>query len=673
MKKVLRFSLWAMIAILCPFSSAQQTAVTAASANAIVPPLVKFSGTLNDSTGKPMTGVVGVTFALYKDEQGGAPLWLETQNVTADKTGHYSVMLGSTTNTGLPADIFIAGEARWLAVEPQGQGEQPRALLLSVPYALKAGDAQTLGGLPASAFVQATSTAKSGASFAGAGATANSTKAVAEAAITGTGKSSYLPLWTSTTNLGASLLYETGGQIGINTTTPGATLGVKGNGLFTSTTGAQGLQVTQTGTGSGVVATTNATEGVGVSGTSSSTTSSFIGGIGVIGSSGNPSGYGVEGISGNVGVFGTGGTISSVTGIGVEGTGNQYGVYGNVAIGTAAHQAGVFGTTSITSATTYGVEGTATATSGTEAGVLGSSSSTAGYGVYGTSPNVGLFGNGSGTGGIGVDGHGVFIGIKGVASSGGLSGYFGGGAVEVAVPGTNALIGDPGCGSGFAAIGFLTGSLSGCSNYALLGDLKGGTYVNAGGTSFIHFRSNNNELATIDNAGNVKVIGINGGGNLNVTGKVTSSNVIAQATASNTTGASKGNCTGTLSSPNANCIVPNMTLTKTTANPNVLIMANIGGITTDPCIVANFYLIVDSKIVALSSVSGNNNNNTLGLEYSSLTLLSLQDLAAGSHTFQMQEADDTSSGNCATFIGLSGVSQGDGGKGSQRSLIVREF
>lgn len=72
-------------------------------------------------------------------------------------------MLGSTISTRLPAHIFVAGEARWLAVWPEGQQEQARVLLLSVPYAWKAEDAQTLGGLPASAFVQTARGAKSGA------------------------------------------------------------------------------------------------------------------------------------------------------------------------------------------------------------------------------------------------------------------------------------------------------------------------------------------------------------------------------------------------------------------------------------------------------------------------------------------------------------------------------
>ena len=39
----------------------------------------------------------------------------------------------------------------------------PRALLASVPYALKAGDAQTLGGLPASSYVTAQQLAARGA------------------------------------------------------------------------------------------------------------------------------------------------------------------------------------------------------------------------------------------------------------------------------------------------------------------------------------------------------------------------------------------------------------------------------------------------------------------------------------------------------------------------------
>ncbi len=63
------------------------------SASVVVPSLTRFSGILTDMNRKPLTGITGVTFSLYKDEQGGAPLWMETQNVTPDKNGRYSAFV----------------------------------------------------------------------------------------------------------------------------------------------------------------------------------------------------------------------------------------------------------------------------------------------------------------------------------------------------------------------------------------------------------------------------------------------------------------------------------------------------------------------------------------------------------------------------------------------------
>src|SRR6516225_6000926 len=76
-----------------------------------VPRLIRFSGIAKDETGKPMSGVIGITFALYQDEQGGAPLWSETENVRADTNGHYTAMLGIDRPEGLPLDVFTSGEA----------------------------------------------------------------------------------------------------------------------------------------------------------------------------------------------------------------------------------------------------------------------------------------------------------------------------------------------------------------------------------------------------------------------------------------------------------------------------------------------------------------------------------------------------------------------------------
>jgi hypothetical protein len=215
-----RKDVWVGVSLLvlaCAFPmAAQQNA--AASASTVVPSMVKFSGSLSDLKGRPLTGVVGVTFSLYKDAQGGSPLWMETQNVQADKSGHYSVMLGSTTSQGLPGHVFANGEARWLGVKAEGQEEQPRVLLLSVPYALKALDAETIGGKPASAFAPASGSANnSGVGDAPAGT------------ITGSGTKGRIPRFTGATTIGNSAIFQnTAGKVGVGTTTPAASLDVNG-------------------------------------------------------------------------------------------------------------------------------------------------------------------------------------------------------------------------------------------------------------------------------------------------------------------------------------------------------------------------------------------------------------------------------------------------------------
>jgi hypothetical protein len=94
-----------------------------------------------------------LTFGLYADQKDGTPVWTEQQLVTLDADGRYSVILGSTSAEGLPAGAFAAGTPRWLGVQVEGDKEQPRFMLLSVPYALKAGDADTVAGKPVSEFV----------------------------------------------------------------------------------------------------------------------------------------------------------------------------------------------------------------------------------------------------------------------------------------------------------------------------------------------------------------------------------------------------------------------------------------------------------------------------------------------------------------------------------------
>jgi hypothetical protein len=237
----------------------QRTGVTETGEQTGVPRLVQFSGTLKDGAARPVSGVASVTFAIYAEQEGGAALWSETQNVLADGSGHYSVLLGAATAGGVPGELFGTGQSRWLGVTAARQPELPRVLLASVPYALKAGDADTLGGLPASAYVTTESlqalnarpatTVLPGATILASGAAAaqgvasasgisgdaasqSVSQSVTQATPTGSGTTDYIPLWTSASNLGNSILYQTNSRIGVGTTTPQVTLDVNGDSIF---------------------------------------------------------------------------------------------------------------------------------------------------------------------------------------------------------------------------------------------------------------------------------------------------------------------------------------------------------------------------------------------------------------------------------------------------------
>jgi hypothetical protein len=137
------------------FSGAQCTS-SSNPCSQVFPRLVKFSGVLKNAAGFPLRGVLAVKFVVYSESTGGTPLWQETQNAEIDPSGRYEVLLGANSSEGVPKELFATTEPRWLAVQAllPGRDEEPRVLLSSVPYALQAENAQTLGGLPASAFAK---------------------------------------------------------------------------------------------------------------------------------------------------------------------------------------------------------------------------------------------------------------------------------------------------------------------------------------------------------------------------------------------------------------------------------------------------------------------------------------------------------------------------------------
>ena len=315
MRRFAAIALGILIPLLTSFTLAQQTPTTS------VPTLIRYGGILKDAQGETKQGV---TFAIYKQQEGGAPVWLETQNVSVDAAGHYSVLLGSTATAGLPDDLFSSQEQRWLGVQVQGQAEQPRVLLVSVPYAMKAGEADRLAGHSASEFVTTDNL-----QTAVKDQLQQQTTVVAESAST----------TPNSTSMGA------GPQAA--PTNPATN--------FVDSTTDQVVSVRQDGTGKAIYAAAGKTSAIvgisgadaGLYGISTATTGQT---AGVKASSSSPRGYGLV-------AFETATT----------GTGFSYGIYG-----TAASTLGV------------GIRGTATAASGTTVGIWGGSASTTGYGIKAT-------------------------------------------------------------------------------------------------------------------------------------------------------------------------------------------------------------------------------------------------------------------------------------------------
>jgi len=196
-------------------------------ATPVVPQLIRYSGVSANRAGE----TVEAKFSVYAEQRGGEPLWSETQRIQVGTDGKFSVLLGAATEGGLPQAVFSAGQGQWLAVSIERAdeaGEAARVKLASVAYAMKAADAETLAGLPVEQFV----TQRQLAATAAALTAQASRKILPDTTPSGSGTANYLAYWTGAATLGNSALYQWGTPttplIGINSTTPEATLDVNG-------------------------------------------------------------------------------------------------------------------------------------------------------------------------------------------------------------------------------------------------------------------------------------------------------------------------------------------------------------------------------------------------------------------------------------------------------------
>jgi hypothetical protein len=110
-----------------------------------VPSTVHFTGRVSDGDG-PITGAVGMTFKFYDSATIGAGTLLWEQNYTAliATEGLVTVELGATAGNELDATVFDGSDV-YLEISVNATVQSPRIRVGSVPYALVAGTAETLG------------------------------------------------------------------------------------------------------------------------------------------------------------------------------------------------------------------------------------------------------------------------------------------------------------------------------------------------------------------------------------------------------------------------------------------------------------------------------------------------------------------------------------------------
>jgi hypothetical protein len=181
------------------------------------PRLISISGVFQAADGRQPASVEEVTVAVYADETEGASLWQETQSIAVAPDGSYSLLLGATNPEGIPLDVFASGEGRWLGFTWSGPGavEGPRTRLTTVPYALSASNAETLGGRPASAYMLAPS-ADGAQATSGEGSTTTSSTLVDISAVN-PGTTNFIAKYVNASDVGNSAIWESGGRVGINT------------------------------------------------------------------------------------------------------------------------------------------------------------------------------------------------------------------------------------------------------------------------------------------------------------------------------------------------------------------------------------------------------------------------------------------------------------------------
>ena len=487
-------SLPALVLLVMSIPAIAQTAEVAAvnapaAVRPTVPQLARYDGAAQSRAGD----TVEMVFRIYSSQEGGEALWNETQHVSVGADGKYSVFLGGSSEAGLPQTVFSGGQARWLGVSIERAAEQARVPLASAVYAMKAADAETLGGVPAAEFVtqaQLRANPQSPAmgatsSGGGVGKSANATpsKAKPNASITPNTVAMWAPL-NGSTGLVSSALAVSGNDFNLQSGTIGAVTSKTTivNGLSAAIYGYSGAA---TGPVSGVTGTAASNTGSGVTGTEFSATGA------------------VSGVSGSTNSVTAG--AAGVNGLEWSKTGAVSGVSGETT-SAGAGAAGVSGAAWSATGAVYGVSGTTGSTTTNASGVYALENAKSGqvYGVYGESDSAGP--NAAGLYGISTATTGANVGVIGVSASSGGGGVIGSDTATT------------GGGSGVTGITASSNSTSaGVVGQATAAGGTAGRFVNKAGSGLVlQGISKSTQVFSVDSSGNGSF-----SGNLSVTGKLT--------------------------------------------------------------------------------------------------------------------------------------------------------
>ena len=117
---------------------------------ASVPHLINYQGRLTDTSGTPLNGSYAVTFRIYDAETAGSMLWEEAHTGLVIQKGIFSVLLGSVTSMSLAFD-----KQYYLEIKVGTEVMSPRQRITSAGYAVRAEEAEKLGGKPSTDYALA--------------------------------------------------------------------------------------------------------------------------------------------------------------------------------------------------------------------------------------------------------------------------------------------------------------------------------------------------------------------------------------------------------------------------------------------------------------------------------------------------------------------------------------